>query len=165
MNQHRLPAQIPPPCPATNARSRGWAAWVHQQWPAVRVTHITTRPLHPDIAGHLRVLANVHLAALSPADVLVEATADRADTARDPDAWPIRLCSAQSYRNGIYVFEGLLPPHGVEERCPLTVRVRPGVAHETFTALGDVAQAFDVRRDVAAAGRKARRARAEPVGW
>jgi hypothetical protein len=162
MNQHRLPDQIPPPSPAANVPTAAWAAWVREQWGAVQVTHLKATPLRADIPGHLRVHANVHLGSLAPADVLVEATADGSETADAAAEWSIRLSSMQSYRNGTYVYEGLLPRQAVEERCPLTVRVLPGAAHEAFSMLGEVARAFDVRSDVTPAV-EVRRTRLAPV--
>jgi hypothetical protein len=162
MNQHRLPDQIPPPNPAANVPTAAWAAWVREQWGAVQVTHLKATPLRADIPGHLRVHTNVHLGSLTPADVRVEATADAAEAVDASGEWPIRLCSMQSYHNGTYVFEALLPLETLEDN-PLTVRVRPGAAHETFSALREVVGSFDVRSDFAPVVTKARRPRPEPV--
>ncbi len=141
MSRHRLPDQVPPPTLQADAPTAGWAAWVRQQWATVRVTHVETNPLRADVPRHVRLRANVHLGSLAPADVLVEATADRAKTAT-------RLASLQSYGNGIYVFEGVLPPHAFKEGHPLIVRVRPGASHDAFSGLGEIARAFEVRRQV-----------------
>jgi hypothetical protein len=162
MNQHRLPDQIPPPCPATKSPTVAWAAWVREQWSAVRVTHLETNPLLPDVPGHVRLRANVHLGSLVPADVLVEATAEPAEAVDASGECSIRLCSMQSYNNGTYVFEGLLSLEALEDQ-PLTVRVRPGAAHEALSALREVARAFDVRSDFAPAVKEARRTRLEPA--
>lgn len=143
MNQHRLPDQIPPPQRTANAPSAAWTAWVRQQWGGVRVTHLETNPLLADVPGRVRVRANVDLGSLLPADVLVEATTDAAETAASAE-WPIRLCSVQSYANGTYVFEGLIPLEAVDEH-PLIVRVRPGAVHETLSALQEVDRSFEVR--------------------
>lgn len=150
MNQHRLPDQIPPPQRSANAATAAWAAWVRQQWRRVRVTHLETNSLLADVPGRVRVRANVHLGSLVPADVLVEATADVAETAAASREWPIRLWSVQSYRNGTYVFEGLLPLEAVDEHL-LIVRVRPGAVDETLSALQEVERSFDVRSDPAPA--------------
>jgi hypothetical protein len=163
MSQHRLPDQIPPPSAAPNAPSAGWVTWVRDQWGAVRVTHVKTKPLRAGTRGRLQVRANVHLGSLAPADVLVEATANGAKTADATGEWSVRLSSMQSYRNGTYVYEGLLPQQAVEERCRLTVRVLPGAAHEAFSTLGEVARAFDVRSDVTPAVDEVRRTRLAPV--
>jgi hypothetical protein len=106
------------------------------------------------------VRANVHLGSLIPADVLVDATADRVKASGE---WSTRLASLQSYGNGIYVFDGLLPPHALEDRSPLIVRVRPGSAHEAFSALGKVARTFEVRSAPGRAANKARRTGREAV--
>jgi hypothetical protein len=154
MNPRQLADDMPPPsskADASTAPSAGWAAWVRQQWRGVCVTQVETTPACDDVPGHVRVRANVHLGSLVPADVLVDATADREKV---PAEWSTRLASLQSYGNGTFVFEGLLPPHAVDDRCPLIVRVRPGAAHDAFSGLGRVARTFDVRTD---SGREATR--------
>jgi hypothetical protein len=143
MNQHRLPDEIPPPQRTANAPTAAWTVWVRQQWGGVRVTHLEANPLLADFPGRVRVRANVHLGCLLPADVLVEATIDAAASDASGE-WPIRLCSVQSYRNGTYVFEGLLPLEAVDEH-PLIVRVRPAAVHETLSTLQEVDRSFDVR--------------------
>jgi hypothetical protein len=163
MSRYRVADQIPPPSPAHHAATTGWARWVRERWQAVRVTHLKTVPLRPDIPGRVRVRVNVHLGLLAPADVLVEATADGAETTDTSGEWPIRLCSMQSYRNGTYVFEALLPRRAVEHRRPLTVRVRPGAAHEALSTLQDVVRLFEVRPGPAGALDNARRSRPEPA--
>jgi hypothetical protein len=160
MNARQLADQMPPPsskADASTAPSAGWAAWVREQWRGVCVTQVETTPARDDVPGHVRVLASVHLGSLLPADVLVDATADREKV---PGEWSTRLASLQSYGNGTFVFEGLLPTHAVEDRCPLIVRVRPGAAHDAFSGLGRVARTFDVRTDC---DREATR-RGEPDG-
>jgi hypothetical protein len=144
MNQHRLPDQIPPPQRAAKAPTERWAAWVREVWGGVRVTHLETNPLLADVPGRVRVRANVHLGSLLPADVLVEATTDAAEAPDASGEWPIRLSSVQSYGNGTYVFEGLLPLEAVDEYA-LIVRVRPGAVHETLSTLQEVDRSFDVR--------------------
>jgi hypothetical protein len=145
MNQHRLPDQIPPPQRTANAPTAAWTAWVRQQWGGVRVTHLEANPLFADVPGQVRVRANVHLVSLLPADVLVEltGTADAADASGE---WPIRLCSVQSYNNGSYVFEGLLPLEAVDDHL-LIVRVRPSAVREALSGLQEVSRPFDVRLD------------------
>ena len=163
MNRRRLADQLPPPSPNANAStapSADWAAWVRQQWRVVRVTQVETTPVRDDVPGHVRLRANVHLGSLVPADVVVDATADRAKVAGE---WSTRLASLQSYRNGTFVFEGLLPRRAVEDRLPLIVRVRPGVAHDAFTGLGIVARTFEVRTDSGREAKKKRRTRERPV--
>lgn len=150
MNQHRLPDQIPPPQRAANAPTARWAAWVRQQWGGVRVTDLEINPLLADVPGRVHVRANVHLGPLLPADVLVEAATDAAEATDASGEWPIRLCSVQSYANGTYVFEGLLPLEAVDEH-PLIVRVRPGAVHERLSALQEVDRSFDARSDSAPA--------------
>jgi hypothetical protein len=162
MNQHRLPDQIPPPCPAGKSPTAGWAAWVREQWSAVRVTHLETNSLPSEVPGHVRLWANVHLGSLAPADVLVEATAEPTEAVDASGECSIRLCSMQSYNNGTYVFEGLLPLEILDDQ-PLMVRVRPGAAHETFSALREVAGSFDGRSDLAPAVDEPPRPRPEPV--
>jgi hypothetical protein len=127
------------------------------------VTQLKATPLRADIPGHLRVHANVHLGSLAPADVHVEVTADGSEKAEASGECSVRLFSIQSYGNGTYVFEGLLPSQVVEKDCPLTVRVRPGAAHDALSALREVARAFDVRSDFALAVKEARRTRRELV--
>ncbi len=147
MNQNRLPDQIPPPSAAASAPTAAWAAWVREQWEAVRLTLLEKRPPRVHLSAYPRLRVTVHLGSLSPADVVVEAAAgEPADTSRE---WPIRLCSMQSYGNGTYVFEGLLPPHDTKDQRALTVRVRPAAAHEELSALREVARAFDGRSEVA----------------
>jgi hypothetical protein len=168
MDRYHVAHQIPPPRLADDTATGGWARWVRDRWQAVRVTHLKTVPLHPDVPGRLRVRVNVYLGALAPADVLVEATADRAETdgaraVEAPDEWPIRLCSMQSYRNGTYVFEALLPRQAVEQRRRLTVRVRPGARHEALSTLRDVVRLFEFSSGPARALLKARRSLPEPA--
>jgi hypothetical protein len=162
MSQYRLPDRIPPPCPGNEA---GWARWVRDKWNAVRITHLRTTPLGADIPGRVRIRVNVHLGALAPADVLVQASADGAEATDVSGEWPIRLCSTQSYGNGTYVFDGLLPAHGVENRRRLAVRVRPGAAHEALSTLREVRRLFELQSDSARDANDGRRARTrlEPV--
>ena len=146
MRQHRLAVQMPPRWPKADAPlapSARWAAWVRQQWSCVRVTDIKATPVPDGVPGHVRLRANVHLGSLVPADVLVDATAEGGNVSGERST---RLASLQSYGNGIYVFEGLLSLRTVEDRSPLIVRVRPGAAHDAFSALGKVARTFDSYR-------------------
>jgi hypothetical protein len=162
MNQHRPPDHIPPPGPAENTATDGWARWVRKTWEGVRVTHLEAVPLPASIRGRLRVRVNVHLAALTPADVLVEATAEGGEASGARGEWPIRLCSTQSYGNGTYVFDAPLPPQGVENQRVLTVRVRPAVEHPALSRLREVVRPFEVRTD-AHASDDTRRSRPEPT--
>lgn len=163
MSRYGVADHIPPPCRAAEASATGWARWVRDRWPAVRVTHLKTVPLRPHVPGRLRVRVNVYLGALAPADVLVEATVDEADTPDGSGEWPIRLCSVQSYGNGIYVFEALLPRQPVEHRRRLTVRVRPGTSHEALSTLQDVVRVFEVHSSPVGAPGNDRRPRPEPA--
>ena len=163
MRERRLAVEMPPAWPKADARiapSARWAAWVRRQWGRVRVTHVETTPIPDGAPDHVRVRANVHLGSLVPADVLVDATADGAKVSGE---WSTRLASSQSYGNGTYVFEGLLSPHGDADRSPLIVRVRPGTAHDAFSALGKVVRAFEICPASGRAANKARRTRREPV--
>ncbi len=145
MNQLRPPDHIPPPGPAENTATGDWARWVRKAWEAIRVTHLEAVPLPPRTRGRLHVRANVHLGALTPADVLVEATAEGGEASDPRGEWPIRLCSIQSYGNGTYVFDAPLPPQGREKRRLLTVRVRPAVEHSALSKLREVVRAIEAR--------------------
>lgn len=144
-------------------RHSSWARWVRDEWQTVRVTHVKTVPLRADVPGRVRVRVNVHLGALAPADVLVEARTDQQASTDASAEWPIRLFSAQSYGNGTYVFEGLLAPHTGVGLRPLTIRVRPGALHEALSALRDVVHVFDLRVDSVRAATRAQRSRSEPL--
>jgi hypothetical protein len=162
MNGHRVADQIPPPCRADSVATTSWARWVREEWQAVRVTQLETGPVPADGLGRVRVHVNVHLGALAPADVLVEATVDGSESTEPLGGWPIRLWSVQSLRNGTYVFEGLLPREAVEPSRPLSVRVRPGAPHEALSTLHEVARVFG-GSNPARTLHDARRLRVEPT--
>jgi hypothetical protein len=162
MKEHSPANQLPPPCLAGATATGGWARWVRDKWPAVRVTHVKTVPLPADTRGPARVRVNVHLGALTPADVLVEATVNEADGRDASDGAPIRLCSIQSYGNGTYVFDGLLPRQTDDAHLPLMVRVRPAASHKAVSTLRDVVRLGEFHSGSARAVHK-RRTQPEPA--
>lgn len=93
----------------------------------MRVLSVEIETGEPSIpAGHLRVRAIVHLGRLTPADVHVQATLARAladDLRREVQA--ARLWSAQSYRNGVYVFEGHMAEPMLDDPERLRVLIEP----------------------------------------
>jgi hypothetical protein len=144
MKQHQLPDQTPPPSTA-DAPNAVWTAWVREHWGAVRVIQLdTNRHLADDAPSQARVRAVVHLGLLSPADVHVDATADVPNAAGATDQSVIELWSAQSYRNGTFVFEALVPAEALDEHGALTVCVRPRGGHEDLLPLRAVARPSDV---------------------
>jgi len=138
MTQRHSQDQLAPPRNGI-APAALWADWVRQHWDAVRVIHLDVTPL-ADVVDRVRVRAVIHLGSLSPADVRVGAVRSGAESDDESDESASELYSAQSYRNGTFVFEGftiLEAPHG--ER-PLSVLVRPRAAHEDLSGLTVVAR-------------------------
>lgn len=139
MRDHRPQNQLPPPQLTADASSAAWSGWVREQWGAVRVIQLDMTQL-ADVPGRVRVRAVIHLGVLSPADVCVDAVAGAAESVDTSRPRLGELWSAQSYRNGTYVFEGFAATEALDDRGVLTVRVRPRSAHEDLSGLGAVAQ-------------------------
>jgi hypothetical protein len=152
MTEHGLHDQLPPPQRTPGTPTAEWAAWVREQWSAVRVILVEATHL-ADAADRVRVRAVIHLGSLSPADVRVDAVAGAAEPAGDPAHRPSELWCAQSYRNGTFVFEGFAATEGDEEQPTLTARVRPRAADENLAPLSVVAHSTDERPDPTAATR------------
>ena len=88
-----------------------------RDWRDVRVTFVDMVPEGFGIpAGRRRVRVGVHLGRLTPADVTVHLTTGRAGCANVAarDVWTVRLASARSLRNGVFVFDGTVPERILE---------------------------------------------------
>jgi hypothetical protein len=151
MMQDHFQNQLPPPGVATDPSPAIWAVWVREHWGAVRVTGLDTTQL-ADVPGRVRVRAVIHLGSLSPADVHVDAVAGAADSADTTRPRLGELWSAQSFRNGTFVFEGFAEAEALGEQRLLTVRVRPRRAQETLADLSPVSQSSEVRVEPATRG-------------
>lgn len=104
------------------------AAERERDWAAVRLLELefeTGRPLIP--AGHRRVRATMHLGRLTPADVRAHLATTRAlaDDLAARAGEMVRLTCAQSYGNGVYVFEGHVAEDVLGDAERLRVLVEP----------------------------------------
>jgi hypothetical protein len=145
MTQHRLQSQ---------ARSRqaadvppAWTGWVRQHWEAVRVVQVEVTSQFADATDRVRVRAVIHLGALSPADVRVDVVGDVAEPVDASVPRLGELCSAQSYHNGTFVFEGIAATNEFGDHPSLTVRVRPRSADGDLSGLTAVATSSRGPRD------------------
>lgn len=152
MTEHGLHDQLPPPQRTPGAPTAEWAAWVREQWSAVRV--ILFEAMHlADAADRVRVRAVIHLGALSPADVRVDAVTGGTESPDEPGRRASELWCAQSYRNGTFVFEGFAATEALDERGALTARVRPRTGDEDLARLSVFAHSTGERPEPAAATR------------
>lgn len=99
-----------------------------RHWPAVRIVGVEIEEGKPSIpAGYRRVRVGIQLGPLTPADVRVHMVPARARADSAPfEARTVRLWSALSYGNGVYVFEGHVPERALEEPGRMRLQVTPG---------------------------------------
>jgi starch phosphorylase len=89
-----------------------WKRRVSDQWPEVRVDHLESVGAddYHELGSPLRLRVFVSLGGLTPSDVDVQVVSGRVDDAdelRDPQV--TSLTSAESYENGRYRYEGVVP--------------------------------------------------------
>jgi hypothetical protein len=142
MSQHQSHNQLAPPRDDAGAPAATWAAWVRQHWDAVRVIDLDVTRL-ADVADRVRVRAVIHLGSLSPADVFVGAMCGTPGADGTSELPGSELYSAQSYRNGTFVFEGFTVVDAPDGDRLVGVLVRPRGAHENLSGLTVVARSED----------------------
>jgi hypothetical protein len=142
MTQHQSQDRLAPPPRGDVTPAALWADWVRQHWGAVRVIDLDVTPL-ADVVDRVRVRAVIHLGSLSPADVRVGAVRGAAESDDEPEESASELYSAQSYRNGTFVFEGFTVLDARDGERLLSVLVRPRAAHEDLSGLTVVARSYD----------------------
>ena len=122
--------------PATRSGAPGTDGWVH-----VRIRSVESLPsLARDGDDHVVIRAHIHLGTLLPADVKVDFLAPASPASRAGDA-PEACCqlwSVQSYDNGSFVFEAVVPAELVDGAPRVGVRVGPRRATEEHPALRPV---------------------------
>jgi starch phosphorylase len=117
-----------------------WKRRVNDQWPEVRVDHLESVGAddYHELGSPLRLRVFVSLGGLTPSDVDVQVVSGRVDDAdelRDPQV--TSLTSAESYENGRYRYEGVVPLDRTGA-FGYTVRVLPkhkGMANATEMGL------------------------------
>lgn len=103
------------------------AGFVDACWPLVRVESVQVAPTD---AGE-RARALVQLGRLTPADVRVELfAAGAADATPTAQHGELRMFSTQSYDNGAFVFEAILPPGDAARPREWRIHVHPSEASE-----------------------------------
>ena len=130
----------PPPVDASNARVGESSLW--SQWTDVHVCQVEARDgFGKDRAGRKMLRAVVQLGALTPADVrvMVRQPSLGADAGREQS---IRLWSAQSYRNGRFVFEAGADASEIVDGADLLVSVEPSPTRHGGITLDPVVTEF-----------------------
>jgi hypothetical protein len=112
----------------------------------VRVIQLDAARHLADAPDRVSVRAVIHLGSLSPADVRVDAVAGAGEPVGASNQRAHEIWSVQSYRNGIFVFEGFVAPESPDGHRSLTVRVRPrsAHAHEDLSLLRTVVRSSEV---------------------
>jgi hypothetical protein len=150
MKQHRLQDQIPPPRISDDGPTKAWAVWVSEQWRAVHVIQLDAARHLADRLDRVRVRAVIHLGLLSPADVRVDAVAGAGEPVGASHQRVHEMWSVQSYRNGAFVFEGLIAAESLDGYRMLAVTVRPRSAHEDLSRLRTVVRSTKMDPEPAA---------------
>jgi len=130
----------PPPADLADAHIEGLS--LASQWTDVHVCHVEA---HDDIAAgrtdRTVLRAVVQLGALAPADVRVTVRQPAAGVEAASEG-PVRLWSAQSYRNGTFVFEASTNASALADGADLLVSVEPSPARHGAGALDAVVTQF-----------------------
>jgi hypothetical protein len=130
----------PPPADASDARIEGLS--LASQWTDVHVCHVEARNDFADGRTDRTVLrAVVQLGALAPADVRVTVRQPAANLGAARET-PVRLWSAQSYRNGSFVFEASTNASDIADSADLLVSVEPSPARDGGIALDAIVTQF-----------------------
>jgi len=111
------------------------------EWPRVRVEGIDTHLRRErDGSDQVVVRACVYLGTLLPADVRVDLVAGPGQPGAATREVGCPLWSAQSYDNGVFVFEASVSAPAMERAAGFGVRVAPHWVREEASALPPVIQ-------------------------